>query len=342
MQPNPFSLNSPAPGARLPVRFAVLSLLLASWAVYSANAQSAPPAPPAPVPNAATVPPAAILQKPPSPGGADAMSAQPSPNHVWIAGHWHWNGGQYTWVAGKWELPPIENAVWVAPHWDSNGNGYVLTEGFWQQANSAPMAAEAPPPPMPMPPPMPPAQGPDVVVVNEPPPAPMQEIIVERDRPGRDYIWVNGYWSWSHGRHFWIAGHWDRPPHPGAVWVEPRWDRRGGGYVLVEGYWREPDREPGVSVGVSLGHDVGVGIAIGDRHDEVILREGPPPPRHEYRGPPPSPRYFWIAGYWAWHHGRNEWVEGHWELPPSERAVWVEPRWEHRNGGYVFIEGSWR
>jgi alpha-mannosidase len=35
----------------------------------------------------------------------------------------------------------------------------------------------------------------------------------------------------------WVAGHWERPPHPHAVWVEPRWEHRGHGYVFVEGYW---------------------------------------------------------------------------------------------------------
>ena len=39
-------------------------------------------------------------------------------------------------------------------------------------------------------------------------------------------------------RYVWTAGRWDRPPRPGAVWVEPRWEPRGNGYVFIEGYWR--------------------------------------------------------------------------------------------------------
>ena len=308
----PFSIKSLPPRVRVPAGYLAMSLLLAPWAIGPVSAQSMPP-PPSAVANAPMVPPAAVMQKPLSPGAADTMSPQPSPQHVWVGGHWHWNGGQYGWVAGAWTLPPVENAVWIAPHWDSTGNGFTLAEGYWQQTTSTPMAVEAPPPPAPGPGP-----GPDVVMVNEAPPPPYQEIVVERDRPGRDYIWVGGYWSWSHGHHVWVGGHWDRPPHPGAVWIEPRWERRGNSYAFVQGFWREP----GVSVGVSLGRYVGIGIAIGEpRHDEVIIREGPPAPRHEFHGPPPSPRHIWIAGYWAYHHNHNEWVEGHWELPPHERAV---------------------
>ena len=28
------------------------------------------------------------------------------------------------------------------------------------------------------------------------------------------------------------------PKTPGAVWVEPRWEHRNGGYVFIEGSWR--------------------------------------------------------------------------------------------------------
>jgi len=57
-------------------------------------------------------------------------------------------------------------------------------------------------------------------------------------RPGRDYVWVNGYHSWDGNRHNWVAGRWDRPPHRGARWEAHRWVRRNGGWVFVEGRWR--------------------------------------------------------------------------------------------------------
>ena len=74
------------------------------------------------------------------------------------------------------------------------------------------------------------------LMLNAPPP-PRHEVIVERSRPGPDYVWINGYWGNNRGRQEWVAGHWARPPHARAVWVEPRWERRDRGYVFVNGYW---------------------------------------------------------------------------------------------------------
>jgi hypothetical protein len=76
-----------------------------------------------------------------------------------------------------------------------------------------------------------------VIVKLAPPPA-RREVIVERERPSREHVWINGYWVWREGRHVWVAGRWERPPHPHAVWVEPRWEHRREGYAFVEGYWR--------------------------------------------------------------------------------------------------------
>jgi len=70
------------------------------------------------------------------------------------------------------------------------------------------------------------------------PPPPRQEVIVERSRPGPDYVWVGGYWAGSPNHYAWTGGHWERPPHHGAVWVAPRWDTRGHDRVFVKGYWR--------------------------------------------------------------------------------------------------------
>jgi len=74
--------------------------------------------------------------------------------------------------------------------------------------------------------------------VAQPPPAPRREVIVVRDRPSPDHVWVNGYWVWRESRHVWVAGHWEHPPRPHAVWVEPRWEHRHEGYVFIAGTWR--------------------------------------------------------------------------------------------------------
>lgn len=52
-------------------------------------------------------------------------------------------------------------------------------------------------------------------------------------RPGRDYIWVDGYWYPVGGHYRWHAGYWTLPSYPGAHWVAPRHD----GHLYFRGYW---------------------------------------------------------------------------------------------------------
>lgn len=83
--------------------------------------------------------------------------------------------------------------------------------------------------------------GPDINIgfdIHAGPPPPRHEVRVERDRPGPDYVWVDGYWAGEPGHYTWVAGRWDRPPHPGARWVSPRWEHRGDRYVFIQGGWR--------------------------------------------------------------------------------------------------------
>jgi len=77
--------------------------------------------------------------------------------------------------------------------------------------------------------------GPEEVVVTEAPPAPVVEY-VGAPRPG--YFWIRGYYHWYGGRWVWNAGHYERPPRVGAVWVGPRYELRGGARIYVHGYWR--------------------------------------------------------------------------------------------------------
>ena len=83
----------------------------------------------------------------------------------------------------------------------------------------------------------------DVNIYLGAPPPPRHEVIIERDRPSRDYVWVTGYWASRHGRHEWIPGHWELPPRGRNVWVAPRWEKHDRGYVFIEGYWATPHHE---------------------------------------------------------------------------------------------------
>jgi len=77
---------------------------------------------------------------------------------------------------------------------------------------------------------------PPLVVVNQAPPAPLQE--TQSPQPSQQHVWINGYWAWRANQQQWIPGHWEMPPRPGATWVPARWEPRGSEYVFVDGYWQ--------------------------------------------------------------------------------------------------------
>jgi hypothetical protein len=75
----------------------------------------------------------AVSQEPPiPPPPADIVSPQPTPSAVWIAGYYNFDGYNYAWVAGHWEIPPTTYAVFVRPHWVYRGGSYIYIRGYWR------------------------------------------------------------------------------------------------------------------------------------------------------------------------------------------------------------------
>ena len=74
----------------------------------------------------------------------------------------------------------------------------------------------------------------EVDVVGDPP-VPIVEDVTPA--PGIGFVWIGGAWAW-HDRWVWESGHWDRPPHPGAVWVPHRYIVHNGRHVFIRGGWR--------------------------------------------------------------------------------------------------------
>lgn len=76
-----------------------------------------------------------VAQPPPMPTSQpqDTYTPQPSPNSVWIRGHYDYVGGQnYQWVPGHWETPPAGATNYVPGHWQQQNQGYVWVRGAWQ------------------------------------------------------------------------------------------------------------------------------------------------------------------------------------------------------------------
>lgn len=186
-----------------------------------------------------------------------------------------------------------------------------------------------------------------VVVREAPPPRVVERVVAS---PGPGFVWVPGHYVLAENQWVWVRGAWVMPPQPNAFWVDGRMD--GPTRQWIEGHWEVPPPPPPPPapppppvVMAPPPPPPGPAPVIVEGPPapaEVYVEVAPPPPRREVMLARPSPRHVWIAGYWAWHHGRHEWVAGRWELPPAGRREWVAARWENRGGRQVFIEGYWR
>jgi hypothetical protein len=60
----------------------------------------------------------------------EIIPVAPSPAHVWIKGHWHWNGGEWVWNPGRYELGRA-GFRWIPPQYVTRGGGYYFVAGHW-------------------------------------------------------------------------------------------------------------------------------------------------------------------------------------------------------------------
>ncbi|MDX2187941.1 MAG: hypothetical protein SFV32_13485 [Opitutaceae bacterium] len=141
--------NRAFPGAVLTSSLILVALSLAGCSSGpESHVVSAPPPPTAPVstaavptatvatsgsgtPSATATAPVIITHQPPVPQ-TETVLAQPTSDHVWIPGYWHYRDSRYVWIAGRWEVPPHHDAVWVSPRWEKEENGYRYYEGYWR------------------------------------------------------------------------------------------------------------------------------------------------------------------------------------------------------------------
>jgi hypothetical protein len=75
----------------------------------------------------------------------------------------------------------------------------------------------------------------------------------------------------------------------------------------------------------------------------IRVSKTPPPPIAEQPVPRGNDaRAQWIAGYWGWDPGRDDfvWVSGVWLVAPADR-IWINGRWERDATGWTRIAGVW-
>lgn len=69
---------------------------------------------------------------PPPEAPVEAIPAPPAPNALWIPGSWMFDGRAYTWISGRWEIPPPHAQTYVAAHWESRPQGLVYVPASWR------------------------------------------------------------------------------------------------------------------------------------------------------------------------------------------------------------------
>ncbi len=80
-----------------------------------------------------------------------------------------------------------------------------------------------------------PLPGLEIHVAHQAPPRYRSE--QKPSRPGRDYLWVGGFWHWHGSGWDWVPGRWDRPDAHGARWMKAQYTHEGSVYVYHPGHW---------------------------------------------------------------------------------------------------------
>jgi hypothetical protein len=106
----------------------VNSKLIVVACLAGALGACASPPPPPPPPGVVYVrsgPPVEVVETAP---------VQPSPDHVWIRGHYRWDGvaNAYAWVPGHWQVHPAGYTRWVPGHWYARNGAWYWVEGHWR------------------------------------------------------------------------------------------------------------------------------------------------------------------------------------------------------------------
>jgi hypothetical protein len=101
-------------------------LLAVACLIGMAGCGGPPPPPPPPgVVYVRSAPPSEVVE---------VVPAQPSAEHVWIRGHYRWDGvaAAYVWVPGHWQQRPAGYTRWVPGHWYERNGAWYWVEGHWR------------------------------------------------------------------------------------------------------------------------------------------------------------------------------------------------------------------
>jgi hypothetical protein len=158
----------------------------------------------------------------------------------------------------------------------------------------------------------------DGLVVQQEPPARIDEVPPAERPQGDQYVWVPGYWAWDPDRngYVWVSGCWRAAP-PSSSWVPGYWARASDGYVWVPGFWATNQRQQ--------------------------IQYLPTPPVYDDVEPPaaaPAEDVVWVppCPYWQQDHYVRR--AGYW-VRQQQGWIWTPSHYLWSPRGYIFVEGHW-
>lgn len=68
---------------------------------------------------------------PPANLNQEEIPPSPSPDAIWTAGYWQWDGQIYVWIKGSWQIPPSKRHIWNKATWRVTPSKSIFIPGGW-------------------------------------------------------------------------------------------------------------------------------------------------------------------------------------------------------------------
>jgi hypothetical protein len=72
------------------------------------------------------------VDRPPPPVRREIVVTSPGAGHVWVAGHWAYQGNDYVWVSGTWVTLEPSRRSWQPGQWRHDRRGWFWVDGHWR------------------------------------------------------------------------------------------------------------------------------------------------------------------------------------------------------------------
>ena len=168
-------------------------------------------------------------------------------------------------------------------------------------------------------------------------------LLVKKDKPDSDHIWIDGHWRWDKGakEYVWEPGHWIKN-RTGFRFVPGKWKKMPTGWKWVPGTWVTVKKHSRIE----KVHKVkDTRVLVVDKLEVkggIVVKKLKRPRVKARKGKQPGPDYIWRSGYWRWDVKAEKyiWSGAKWVRRPGGMK-WAPGKWKKVPGGYRWIPGKW-